>query len=42
MMAWRRTGKSMIQTNDGLVYWRIYTSLGFEELRLSIDFAWYA
>ena len=35
IMAWCLTGKLFIWTNDDLLYWRIYASLGLNELILN-------
>ena len=37
-MVWRRKRQGIIWTNDGLVYWRIFASLGLVEFNDSIHF----
>ena len=34
---WLRLWQAIIWTNDALIYWRMYTSLGFSEVKLRLD-----
>ena len=43
IMAWHWPGDNLaiIWNNDGIIYWRIYASLGLNELKSSKWFGWY-